>query len=247
MLKGIEFLRKNSRVFKISSHTLSSLRVKRSNDDRQGEVGRSMIEMLGVLAIIAVLSVGGIAGYSKAMEKFKLNKLISEYSEFLYNIVEHEEELHRLAHNTEQYSQTITSTIQAMNLIPGTWKTIHSYMYDSFENPIVVTAAPKDNGGSPDRISIEIYLGGLHSGGIAENFSVKLCTSFFTDILIPLKDSIYNAHIYRHKANFTPSWYGTASCSVKRNCLSNMTLSDVHNLCSMCDAKNDACNINFNL
>ena len=36
--------------------------------------GRSMIEMLGVLAIIAVLSVGGITGYSKAMEKFKLNK-----------------------------------------------------------------------------------------------------------------------------------------------------------------------------
>lgn len=56
----------------------SSLRVQRSNpvtlrrdEDR---LGRSMIEMLGVLAIIAVLSVGGIAGYSKAMQKFKLNR-----------------------------------------------------------------------------------------------------------------------------------------------------------------------------
>ena len=36
--------------------------------------GRSMIEMLGVLTIIGVLSVGGLAGYSKAMQKFKLNK-----------------------------------------------------------------------------------------------------------------------------------------------------------------------------
>ena len=36
--------------------------------------GRSMIEMLGVLTIISVLSVGGLAGYSKAMQKFKLNK-----------------------------------------------------------------------------------------------------------------------------------------------------------------------------
>ena len=44
------------------------------------ELGRSMIEMLGVLAIIGVLSVGGIAGYSKAMEKFKINKVIEEYS-----------------------------------------------------------------------------------------------------------------------------------------------------------------------
>ena len=42
--------------------------------------GRSMIEMLGVLAIVGVLSVGGIAGYSKAMEKFKINKLIDQIS-----------------------------------------------------------------------------------------------------------------------------------------------------------------------
>ena len=41
--------------------------------------GRSMIEILGVLAIVGVLSVGGIAGYSKAMEKFKINKTICKY------------------------------------------------------------------------------------------------------------------------------------------------------------------------
>ena len=43
------------------------------------ENGRSMIEMLGVLAIVGVLSVGGIAGYSKAMEKFKVNKIVEDY------------------------------------------------------------------------------------------------------------------------------------------------------------------------
>ena len=41
---------------------------------KRNQLGRSMIEMLGVLAIIGVLSVGGIAGYSKAMEKWKINK-----------------------------------------------------------------------------------------------------------------------------------------------------------------------------
>lgn len=50
------------------------------------ENGRSMIEMLGVLAIIGVLSVGGIAGYSKAMEKFKANKLIDEVISVAHNI-----------------------------------------------------------------------------------------------------------------------------------------------------------------
>ena len=50
------------------------------------ELGRSMIEMLGVLAIIGVLSVGGIAGYSKAMMKFKINKVVDNVSTIVTNI-----------------------------------------------------------------------------------------------------------------------------------------------------------------
>ena len=37
-----------------------------------------MVEMLGVPAIIGVLSVGGITGYTKAMEKYYINKFTSE-------------------------------------------------------------------------------------------------------------------------------------------------------------------------
>ncbi len=50
------------------------------------ENGRSMVEMLGVLAIIGVLSVGGIAGYSKAMNKFKVNKTTDQVSMLVANI-----------------------------------------------------------------------------------------------------------------------------------------------------------------
>ncbi len=47
--------------------------------------GRSMIEMLGVLAIIGVLSVGGIAGYSKAMERYRVNETINQISYIVQN------------------------------------------------------------------------------------------------------------------------------------------------------------------
>lgn len=53
---------------------------------RVNESGRSMIEMLGVLAIVGVLSVGGIAGYSKAMTKFKTNKVADQVSMIITNI-----------------------------------------------------------------------------------------------------------------------------------------------------------------
>jgi len=48
--------------------------------------GRSMIEMLGVLAIIGVLSVGGIAGYSKAMQKYRINKAIEQITLIVGNV-----------------------------------------------------------------------------------------------------------------------------------------------------------------
>ena len=53
---------------------------------KYNENGRSMVEMLGVLAIIGVLSVGGIAGYSKAMNKYKINKTTDQVSTLVANI-----------------------------------------------------------------------------------------------------------------------------------------------------------------
>ncbi len=53
---------------------------------KSSESGRSMIEMLGVLAIVGVLSVGGILGYTKAMSKYRTDKLLNEMAELTLNI-----------------------------------------------------------------------------------------------------------------------------------------------------------------
>ena len=209
--------------------------------------GRSMIEMLGVLAIIGVLSVGGIAGYSKAMEKFKLNKIIGEYSMFLYNMMEHLDDLHRLAHETTQSSQVITEELYAMNIVPDIWSQESTqYFKDSMGNYVGVSVAPYKSTLLPDRLSVSIYLGGLTNTNSA-GFTVNLCTSFFTDILIPLQSTLIDAKLFRHKNGFSQGWAGSAYCTASRKCLSNMTLSDVHELCSSCDSKNDICQINFNI
>ena len=55
-------------------------------DAKSEQKGRSMIEMLGVLAIIGVLSVGGIAGYSKAMQKYRINKTIEQITLVVGNV-----------------------------------------------------------------------------------------------------------------------------------------------------------------
>lgn len=53
---------------------------------RNTQTGRSMIEMLGVLAIIGVLSVGGIAGFTKAMQKYKINNTINQITRIVTNM-----------------------------------------------------------------------------------------------------------------------------------------------------------------
>lgn len=53
---------------------------------RTNENGRSMIEMLGVLAIIGVLTVGGILGYTKAMAKYRSNKVTDQITLFITNV-----------------------------------------------------------------------------------------------------------------------------------------------------------------
>lgn len=49
------------------------------------QLGRSMIEMLGVLAVIGVLSVAGIAGYSKAIDRYKVNETINQITYIVQN------------------------------------------------------------------------------------------------------------------------------------------------------------------
>ena len=70
----------------LSNAYIKSTRVQKFLADG-AQYGRSMIEMLGVLAIVGVLSVGGIAGYSKAMQKWKINKAVSEHSFMIFWII----------------------------------------------------------------------------------------------------------------------------------------------------------------
>lgn len=82
--------------------------------------GRSMIEMLGVLAIIGVLSVGGIAGYSKAMEKFKLDKATDEYTHIIFGLLEHLDDIRKIS-DSSGTAYGLVDLANGLNLIPPTW------------------------------------------------------------------------------------------------------------------------------
>ena len=208
-------------------------------------VGRSMIEMLGVLAIVGVLSVGGIAGYSKAMEKFKLNKTISEYSYLIYGLLEHVDDLRHLSGNGNAVG--VRNVVESLNLLPQSWKQAN--------NPGMPNAAVRDNNGNIINIFIrynyltfDFYLGGWDESAtetnslVSSGFSAKVCTEMFSNLAIPLSSSIHRAYMYDSSKNNQPFW-GAAYCSANNQCLSSLTLAKINDICRSCNKSSAHCAI----
>ena len=99
--------------------------------------------MLGVLAIVGVLSVGGIAGYSKAMEKFKINKTVDEISHIVANV------------RTLYAQQTTYNGLDGLNaikmgVVPDSLTTSDTYPYltNTFQGNVFIENITMNNGTS---------------------------------------------------------------------------------------------------
>ena len=208
--------------------------------------GRSMIEMLGVLAIIGVLSVGGIAGYSKAMEKWKAERLVSEYSNLILGLLANVGEFQNMSKTAEYDTQIgLAQYVQAASLVPQTWKYIRdSRMYDSEGNPILMFSRR-------NRLVIDIYIGtelneGNNISGKSKGFSVTLCREIMQNLTKPLSSSLQFSRFYQwSKMEDSSVYWGDAGCSAGRKCLRDLTVSEINDICKSCDKDSEACGINL--
>ena len=132
------------------------------------ESGRSMIEMLGVLAIIGVLSVGGIAGYSKAMNKYKTNKVADNVSMIVTNI-------RTLYAQQDDFNGLTNVSAQRMGVVPDELKTATE---GTFSNAFLgtvdiaaVNAAGLDANAGTDKAFLVTF------GGLSKEACVTLATN----------------------------------------------------------------------
>ncbi len=182
--------------------------------------GRSMIEMLGVLAIIAVLSVGGIAGYSKAMEKYKLNKTVEEYSYVIHGLLEHLPELQKLNSSDSQYM--LTDFLLAANMVPPTWSRRGTDLSDSYGGAIAIFIRR-------NHLSLEIYHHYPYASGGALS-SVEFCKTMIKDIAQPLASAMYGVGLYQFDYA-DGAVYGDAYCDDGKICLRDLTVSEINKIC----------------
>ena len=212
---------------------------------KQNQFGRSMIEMLGVLAIIGVLSVDGIAGYSKAMEQFRINKAISEYSYLIYGMLEHLDDFKKTTTGMTENAEVFT-VAESLSLVPKSWNKINNLQYtDSFGNMLQLWVLPNYPGGATV-LTFDFYLGGVtkisDSQNVSADFSAKLCTEIYQKIAIPLHAVAWDANLYRSggESRFI---VGDKPCDGSQKCLSNITLAEIHSVCDACARDNEVCAI----
>ena len=198
-----------------------------------------MIEMLGVLAIIAVLTVGGIAGYSKAMQKYKINKMLDDYTMLTTNILEHLDNLKYVSKNSSAIG--MVDILQASGIIPPSWKKMNSIkIWDSNGNLLALFSRNNEFGFS---INIGGYRIDSRGAEIAEGFSQDICLTLFKDLIQPLHSQISKGYTYNTKRYIY--YYGDNFCDGKtKKCLSNITLSEMKQACEICNG-DTYCDISF--
>lgn len=153
-----------------------------------------MIEMLGVLAIIGVLSVGGIAGYSKAMTKFKTNKMIDEYNSIVFNLVENYPNLLKSYASITDKNAELYSDVSRLKWLPETWKPRYKsgamYLDDGYGN-LTHFYMRYDASSKKRRVIMDIYLGkSVETFNTISEFPSDVCLSFFNDWLKPISSVI---------------------------------------------------------
>ena len=205
--------------------------------------------MLGVLAVIAVLSVGGIAGYSKAMEKFKINKTIDEYTMLITGLIEYKNNF--IQSSAPQSNIDLDEFIFAAHLVPETWKQYgNKRIRDSNGHDLHIYFSNKsltEGYTNPGKYVLDLHFSLAKTNAV---FSRNLCKTFFIDIGKQMASQMFAMVVIPTSSN--TEYAGDAFChgadkSVTTGqplkCLRDLTLSEADEICRTCN--NNSCGIVF--
>ena len=184
------------------------------------QFGRSMVEMLGVLAIIGVLSVGGIAGYSKAMEKYKLNKHMQGLSLILQFALNFTSNLKP----EEGLNINITRFFNKFDAIPDGFKyeDNNEKIIDVFDSSLILrscTVHPTSH-----NFTFGYYIENTKSW-------FNICVNLI-NVAKAYKDQIHYLTVSNSDTPQT-NYYGTIGCNSSRKCLDELSMDDVYEMCKI--------------
>lgn len=169
---------------------------------------------------------------SLAREKYKINKVIGEYSYVFLGLLEYMPRMQGFA-DGDGYADLLIS----LNLVPNSWRKVNSiFIADSLDNHIQVRVFN-------DGLDFETYL--EHNAYKDTEQNYLFCRTLIDTVLKPLSNSIVYAYVWRNGTQTQNSlWYGDKYCSGE-NCLKDASLADIDKQCKSCTnvANKSSCSV----
>ena len=192
--------------------------------------GRSMVEMLGVLAIIGVLSVGAMSGYSKAMFKYKLNKQTEQTNTIISALFRYQTELRLSPHTADSLQQTeLIPILKKLNEIPPEMFITNNdtYVNDVFNTQCHAYHRTDNRAGNKNeyiayRCTLE-----------REEYGFEICQNLY-NIAKEWRQDINSVATVAYQGDDydkTATYYGDKFCFGNRNCLKDLKLDDLDQIC----------------
>ena len=225
LIKGLDVVRQCAALLERRVQSSTRVRKAQAVTRQTNPIGRSMIEMLGVLAIIGVLSVGGIQGFSKAMERIKINKTLSTYNTLMFGFFQHIDDIRKIPDDDVSSPYAFSDLLVALELVPPSWRRGGKWLADDFGNRIRIY---------PNYIEIlfENYT-------MSKSKQISFCREFFYTLAKGYHNELHAAYIWRQGKNTEIFYYGSKFCGNTLPCLRNMTYDDVNNQCQLCGKDNN--------
>lgn len=189
--------------------------------------GRSMVEMLGVLAIVGVLSIGAITGYSKAMMKYKLNKMVDQYNQLFGTIAIHRGEFIKLSTKTQTYY--LYELLKKMGELPDGMTTNGYSARDVFKHGSVLASEWGTN------VLVYLDLVNNDEGHTSSAELIENCRNMYKYLIIPRQDDIDMVYFYYYDevgSGIEDRIYGNKYCTADSKCLKNLSITDIDVVCN---------------
>ena len=190
----------------------------------RGEVGKSMIEMLGVLAIIAVLTAGGLVGFNKAMSAYRWNMALGQWDTLINVVVKYKAQLHLKSDETGEI--TLLPIFEATGELPDNVPV----------NMSISNGKPNAASHIVDAMGNKIYIYSHSTNyvGIRSGYSGK---SSYESCRLFMNMSKQNHALidYAEFYDIRPIiiFYGDSKCTkdLEALCLKNFTVSKINEIC----------------
>lgn len=209
--------------------------------------GRSMVEMLGVLAIVGVLSVAGISGYIKAMNEYRISKVITDYTSIFNSVLELGFSLRsKIApHATNTNRVYFASLLEQLGWLPKNWTRVGNQIYDGyFHHKLSIYYRG-------DFFIFNLYINQSEAKSKINTESIRFCQRIVSDFARQYHDSIYYLSRYEEgvgkngQDRNTVLGYGKNYCGGGRKCLISQTPAQILKFCRGCIGEENDCRLRF--